>query len=80
MSRSIEELTLEKIEQILRILAVIATKGQKQREQIAILNQAGLAPKDIARLLGTSANTVRVELVSLRKAKRTRKGRTSVSA
>jgi len=70
MALSTEELTLAKIDQILRILAVIATKGLKQREQIAVLNQAGLAPKDIADLLGTSSNTVRVELVGLRKAKR----------
>jgi DNA-binding NarL/FixJ family response regulator len=48
--------------------------GVKQREQIAILNQAGLSPKDIAALLGTSSNTVRVELVALRKAGRGGKG------
>jgi DNA-binding CsgD family transcriptional regulator len=56
-------------------LAVIATKGFKQRDQIAILNQAGLQPKTIADLLGTSGNTVRVELVALRKAK-SKKSRT----
>ena len=65
-----EELTLAKIDQILRILAVIATKGLKQREQIAVLSRAGLPPKDIADLIGTSSNTVRVELVGLRKAGR----------
>lgn len=58
---------LEKLDKILRVLAVLATKGMKQREQIALLNQAGLKPKDIADLLGTSSNTVRVELVALRK-------------
>ena len=70
MALSTEELTLAKIDQILRILAVIATKGLKQREQIAVLSRAGLPPKDIADLIGTSSNTVRVELVGLRKAKR----------
>jgi len=39
----------------------------KQREQIVLLNRAGLQPKDIAELLNTSSNTVRVELVALRK-------------
>jgi len=73
MPPSTEEQILEQLDQIRRILAVIATKGLKQREQIAILNQAGLAPKDIADLLGTSSNTVRVELVGLRKAKRSGK-------
>jgi len=80
MSPSIEELTLTKIDQILRILAVIATKGLKQRDQISTLDQAGLQPKDIAELLGTSANTVRVELVSLRKARRGGRSRRDRSA
>ena len=67
MPPSPEQLILDKIDKIVRILAVLATKGMKQREQIALLHQAGLQPKDIADLLGTSANTVRVELVALRK-------------
>ncbi len=75
MPRSIEEQQLEKLEQILRLLAVMATKGLKQRDQIAILDQAGLPPKNIAALVGTSSNTVRVELVSLRRANRQGKRR-----
>jgi DNA-binding CsgD family transcriptional regulator len=67
MPRTTDELILEKLDQILRILAAAATTGMKQREQIALLNRAGLQPKDIADLLGTSSNTVRVELVGLRK-------------
>jgi len=73
MTQSIEEQTLAKIDQILRILAVMATKDLKRREQIATLSQAGLQPKDIADLLGTTSNTVRVELVALRKKKTVRK-------
>jgi DNA-directed RNA polymerase specialized sigma24 family protein len=67
MPRTTDELILEKLDQILRILAAAATTGMKQREQIALLNRAGFQPKDIADLLGTSSNTVRVELVGLRK-------------
>jgi DNA-binding CsgD family transcriptional regulator len=67
MPLTTDELILEKLDQILRILAAAATTGMKQREQIALLNRAGLQPKDIADLLGTSSNTVRVELVGLRK-------------
>ena len=74
MALSNEEQILTQLDQIRRILAVMATKGLKQREQIATLSQAGLSPKDIAELLGTSSNTVRVELVALRKARRTGKG------
>jgi DNA-binding CsgD family transcriptional regulator len=75
MPQTTEELILEKTDRILRILAVIATKGLKQREQIALLSQAGLQPKDIAKLLGTTSNTVRVALVALRKTRGGKKGR-----
>ena len=64
-----DQLILDKVDKILRIFAVLATKGVKQREQIALLGRAGLKPKDIADLLGTSGNTVRVELVALRRGK-----------
>ncbi len=68
MSEETERLILDRVEKILRILAASATTGMKQRDQIVLLNQAGLKPKDIADLLGTSSNTVRVELVAIRKA------------
>ncbi|MFQ5853093.1 MAG: hypothetical protein ACE5JU_21245 [Candidatus Binatia bacterium] len=79
MANTTKELMLDKIDKILRILTVIATKGMKQREQIAILSQAGFQPKDIADLLGTSSNTVRVELVALRRAGEGKKARTNAS-
>lgn len=69
MAQAKEDPIVSKIDKILRILAVIATKGMNQRQQIAVLSQAGLQPKEIADLLGTSSNTVRVELVALRKPK-----------
>lgn len=74
MPKEMDQLILERVDKILRILAVLATKGMKQRERIALLNQAGLKPKDIADLLGTSSNTVRVELVALRKSRAQRRG------
>lgn len=77
MPPSIEQLILDRIDKILRILAVLATKGMKRRDQIALLDQAGLQPKDIADLLGTSGNTVRVELVALRKAGASKKKRSA---
>ena len=77
MPQSIEEQTLAKIDQILRILAVAATRDMKQRDQIALLDQAGMQPKDIAEFLGTSPNTVSVRLSALRKGKRSNGKRTS---
>lgn len=75
MPQSTEEQTVEKLDQILRILVSTAIRGLKQREKIALLDGAGFSPKAIADLLGTSSNTVRVELVALRKAGRAGKGR-----
>jgi DNA-directed RNA polymerase specialized sigma24 family protein len=78
MPAETDQLILDKVDKMLRIVAVVATRGMKQRERIALLNQAGLKPKDIAELLGTSSNTVRVELVALRKAKGGKKRRRKV--
>lgn len=68
MAQSTDEQALQKLDQILRILVIAVTRGLKQREQIALLDQAGFQPKAIAELVGTSSNTVRVELVGLRRA------------
>jgi len=75
MAQPLDQQMVEKLDQILRILVMATTRGLKQREQIALLDGAGFTPKAIAEFLGTSSNTVRVELVVLRKAKRTGKGR-----
>ena len=75
MGEKTDELILDRLDKILRILAAIATKEMKQRDQIALLSQASLQPKDIADLLGTSSNTVRVELVALRRTRGRKKVR-----
>ena len=69
MAKDTEELLLSKMDQILRLLAAAVTRGLKQPEQIMLLTKAGFQPKDIATVLGTSSNTVRVRLVALRKKK-----------
>jgi DNA-directed RNA polymerase specialized sigma24 family protein len=61
---------LEKMDILLRLLAITLVNGKKQREQIRLLSLAGMAPKEIANLIGTSPNTVNVALSALRKAKR----------
>lgn len=58
---------LEELQRITKILASIATEGKNQREQIGILSNIGFQPKEIAKLLGTSRNTVSVTLVDIRK-------------
>jgi DNA-binding CsgD family transcriptional regulator len=63
-----EERVIEKLDQALKLLGMMAVKGLSQTEQIATLSRIGLSPKDIAEIVGTTANTVRVALVSIRKA------------
>jgi len=53
-----------------KLLGVIAVKGLMQVQQIAVLSRVGFTPKEIADVLGTTANTVRVALVSIRKAEK----------
>jgi DNA-binding CsgD family transcriptional regulator len=56
--------------QMLNLLALLLVQKLKQAEQIALLNRAGFRPVQIAALLGTTRNTVNVELSNQRRAKR----------
>jgi len=58
---------LDELRKVTALLSVIATRGLTQRDQIAALARAGLAPKQIAELLGTTPNTVSVYLSQLKK-------------
>jgi len=66
---------IEKLDRALHLLGILAVKGLPQTEQIAILSRLGFAPRDIAAVLGTTANTVRVSLVAIRKAGRIKRKR-----
>jgi DNA-binding CsgD family transcriptional regulator len=53
---------------IIRMIAIAqATKEMKQVDAIALMANAGMEPKDIAAVLGTTPGTVSVALVALRK-------------
>ncbi len=58
---------LKELKRITKLLTMIATKDLKQKDQIRILDSLKFQPKEIAELLGTSANAVRVALHSIRK-------------
>lgn len=60
---------VEKLDRAVRLLAIAAIRGMPQTAQIATLSRAGFPPKEIADILGTTPNTVRVTLVSIRRAK-----------
>lgn len=68
MAQMNDEQAIEKLDRALRLLAAIATRGLSQTDQIALLGRAGFAPKEIAEIVGTTSNTVRVSLVSIRRA------------
>jgi hypothetical protein len=56
-------------ERIANLLALSLVTGKPQPEQIGLLSAAGYAPSEIARLIGTTPNTVSVTLSQLRKGK-----------
>lgn len=63
-----EELIAAKIDILIRLQATaMVEKFPTQRERISFLSKAGLAPKVIAEILGTTANTVSVSLAKMKK-------------
>ena len=57
-----------------RILAVIAISNEEsQRDKIARLDEMGFLPSEIAKIVGTSANTVSVSLHEIRRRTRQKK-------
>jgi len=67
----------QKLDAVVRLLALNVIKGRELKDQIRLLDQAGLKPKEIADILGRTPNAIRVALFSIRKGKR---GRTPPSA
>jgi DNA-binding CsgD family transcriptional regulator len=51
---------------VVRLLAASLVKGLTRKEAILALNAAGLAPKDVASVLGISSNQVSVTLYGAR--------------
>jgi DNA-binding NarL/FixJ family response regulator len=65
---------LEKLDTLIRLTAVGAIQGKKQRDQIIALASAGLSRHEIAELVGTTPGTVSVEISTMKKSKRRRGG------
>lgn len=65
----------EKIDSLVKLLKVVAylqIQDKRQTDQFIILSKAGFQPREIAELVGTTPNTVRVALSRLRKEGKTR--------
>jgi len=58
---------IQKLEIIIKLLAVGLVKGKEVREQILFLHDMGISNKDIAAILGKTQNTVNATLSQERK-------------
>ena len=59
----------DSLRRLVRLTALKMVNGLPQRDQISLLSHSGFSPKEIAELVGTSANTVSVELSRKRREK-----------
>lgn len=66
---------IDRLDKLIRLVAVGIVTGKPQNDQIDLLSKGGLQPRKIADLLGTTANTVRVALSTLRKKSKKKKSR-----
>lgn len=58
---------VSKLDILIRLKAIELCADKTQKEKIQVLDSAGLSPKHIADLIGTTPNTVSVALAGLRK-------------
>jgi len=74
--KQFEEL-VERLDLIMRLLAITTLEGKtSQKDKILELSSLGFAPTSIAKLLGTTVNTVNVTLSKARKeGKRNQRGK-----
>jgi len=69
---TIDEILLQRLDEMVHLLAIIAKRGTRQAELIVELGDQGLSPTRIAQLLGTSPNAVSVTLHKMRKARKSK--------
>lgn len=67
MNEMLSQEVANKLDVLIRLVAMGLCGDKTQKEKISILDMAGLQPKVIAELLGTTSNTVSVALSGLRK-------------
>jgi hypothetical protein len=72
MSNDLQSLA-ERLEILIRLLSFSLVQGKKPSDQMLLLSRAGLPPKEIAQIVGTTAHTVSVTLSKLKTAQTSRK-------
>ncbi len=61
------EKLIEKLDIIIKLTALYVVKDMKVKEQVQLLDDLGIKPSDIARILGKTQNYVNVTLHKIRK-------------
>ncbi len=61
---------IEKLDLLVKLSAANLASGKDFKEQVRLLSSVGLLPKDIADVLGRTANNVSVTLNYLKKSKK----------
>ena len=64
------QLIADRLEIIIKLLAITVVKGKDAKDQILTLHEMGISNKEIANILGKSQNTVNVTLSQARRAKK----------
>ena len=57
----------KKLDVLIKLFAMEVVRGREFREQVRVLDQAGLQPKEIAQLLNKTPNNISVTLSYLKK-------------
>jgi DNA-directed RNA polymerase specialized sigma24 family protein len=63
------------LDRLLRLVAVAICDGKTKRQQMVLLQKAGFQPSEIADFIGTTANSVRVEMSNMRKQRGAKKAK-----
>ncbi len=58
---------LAQLDRLTRLVLILVTKGMAQKDQISALSGAGMQPRDIADLIGTTPHAVSVTLSNIRR-------------
>ncbi|MFZ3077369.1 MAG: hypothetical protein WA139_02850 [Candidatus Aenigmatarchaeota archaeon] len=67
--KQLKEIT-ERLDKLIRLVAVSDTVGRTTLERIIILSKCGFRPAEIAEIVGTTSNVVNVRLSEMRKNKK----------
>ncbi|OYD16029.1 hypothetical protein CH330_03850 [candidate division WOR-3 bacterium JGI_Cruoil_03_51_56] len=69
-----QEEVLQELRCMSKLLALMATAGMNQRQKIELLASTGMPPMEIAGLINTTLNAVRVTISKLRSTRARKRG------